>query len=779
MLSIFTTVRSDMAFSYQTSLFLVLFAWQEQSGLSISLTAQTGRHLASFVEGETERDVPQSMDQVDPWFKGHFSPSSAIMYPTDDDISEASGVRANTNGDTRTLAISLIFSSALVLIIVFLSFVLRVFNPVMFHRSIEEVDPDTSLGRYLSIIFGGRLTNPEEFIEVAGLDAWTLVHFYTMVRHILGTIGPAIICALWPLHCFISDASASTDLLSRLDINNMPDGSVFYWAHALVTVFVVVVATALMGQAHDKFLFYRFLWIEALKPPRATTLLVENIPQQYRSDFALRDYFKGLFGDVIEKAYIVRRTSELRAARNVVKAIEYEKTLLMSQWEHEGHPDNKKPDLTELDKQWDEAAMAAERVRAKIELCAAVGDPTVCANSGFVTFKSQLWRRLAENEQYRTDSSEFAVQIPPEASDVIYKDLKKDTANHLSSEAVGTMCIALVFLFWSPVVVLISGFTSLDQVQAHVTWLRELTERSPQLGFFLEGIFATAAMKMFMCFLPYILFFIITNFFTVKAQSWAQLRLERWYVAFLLTFVVLFTIVGRSALIAIVSLAEGPADLFRLLAMSLPGVSHFYLNYLALDWFSTSIQLLRHGNIFNFWFYRFVRWMKPEVAKSFSEPENQAFFGMGARFGHGVLVATIAIVLCTCSPSIILIGWVTMFVGETVYAYLLMTVESKKADTGGRFWIDAMTQLFFCILLYTVLMIGILCRQQMPIPIALSSCSLIVLYRAWERFQNLSWEKLPLEAVAEKAKRERGAAPQQGDYIQEECLPIQRQNAAG
>lgn len=708
--------------------------------------------------------------------RGGFEPG----WPSDTEVKLVSGVKTNNTGDTRTLLLSIYVSTGGFLLTLVISFVLRKYNPVMYNRE-GKTDIDTSLRGYFDLIIHSRSAAAEEFIEAGGLDAWTLVQFYGLVRRILGTIAPVLIGSLWPLHYYANvDAVVEvsySDFLSKLDIGNMPAGSNFYWVHAVATVFVVVTATMLMGQAHETFLHHRFLWIEALKPPRATTLLVENIPQQYRSDYALRDYFKGLFGDVIERAYIVRRTSELRAACDVVKAVQYDKALAVALWEFTGKSESQKPNLKEFESKLDHVVAAAEKVRHRVELGAAVGDPEVCAGSGFVTFKSQLWRRLAENEQYRTDSSEFVVQIPPEPSDVIYKDLKKDMGSHLSSEAIGTMCILLVFLFWSPVVVLISGFTTFDNVQERLYFLRTIKERYPGAGTFLEGVFATGVMKLFMCFLPLILFSIITKFFTLKANSWAQLRLERWYVSFLLTFVFLVTIIGRSVLIAVVSLAEDPADLFRLFALSLPGVSHFYMNYLVLDWFSTGIQFIRHGNLLNFWFYRFVRWMKPSVAKSYSEPESPAFFGLGARMGHGVLVATIALVLCTCSPSIILIAWVTMFIGEIVYAYLLFNVETKKADTGGRFWIEVMTQMFLALALYSVLMIGILCRQKLVGPSMLAALSLVVLFRAYERFQNLAWERLPLEAVADKSKRDRGFADDDGSYVQEECVPITKVKA--
>merc|ERR1719327_744840 len=133
--------------------------------------------------------------------------------------------------------------------------------------------------------------------------------------------------------------------------------------------------------------------------------------------------------------------------------------------------------------------------------------------------------------------------------------------------------------------------------------------------------------------------------------------------------------VGRSLLITAVTFAEAPAQKLNLLAQSLPGASHFYIQYVSLEWFSTSFQLMRHGVFFGFWFGRIFKSMEPTAAKRQSEPENQAFFGMGTRLGHCVLVTTIALVLCTCSPIINAFAIVSLSIGRVVYTYLLVNVE--------------------------------------------------------------------------------------------------------
>eukprot|EP00928_Gymnodinium_smaydae_P004242 TRINITY_DN11468_c0_g2_i1.p1 TRINITY_DN11468_c0_g2~~TRINITY_DN11468_c0_g2_i1.p1 ORF type:complete len:862 (-),score=145.20 TRINITY_DN11468_c0_g2_i1:76-2661(-) len=697
---------------------------------------------------------------------------------------EVSGIKPNNYGDTGNLKIVVIFSSCMTGIILFGAWLLRCCTPAMFTRLGGPIQ-DRSIMGYARELYGRYNCDADNVIQVAGLDAWMLLELYGMVWRILIMVGPVLIIVLLPLHYNAEGNPVhADDLLSRLDMGNVPLGSRSYWVHAVCVWYFVVVSTWNIDRAHDGFLKHRFAWISALTAPRATTLLVENIPAQYCSDRALKQYFVSLFGEnAVERAYIVRKTRSLRAAQERVESLDYKLQQLGANAGPLDCDCGPRPETaSSLRRQRAEAYDELEDIHRVVERGASsyMGNPAVCASSGFVTFSSKLWRRLAEKEQFRADASEFATTIPPDPDDLIYTDLKRNKAEHYSAEAIGTICIVILFLFWAPVVVLISGLTTFETVQESIPAVTVLKNRYPGAGTFMESFFASATMKLFMALLPCILFNIIVQFFTSKAHSWAQLRLERWYITFLMTFVVLITMVGRSLLITMVAFAAAPGEKLILLAQSLPGASHFYIQYVALDWFSTTFQLMRHGVVFNYWLNRLFRGMESDVAKSAAEPESQSFFGMGARVGHGVLLTTIAFVLCTCSPVINVFALVSMTVGRIVYSFLLVTVETKKADTGGLFWVEALKQIYFAIFLYIVLMTAILTQKQAPGPAMLAGGSFFVFYQSFDRFSTFVWERLPLEQVAaesrgDKAMERYHEQGRGGVYVQRECILPPRQ----
>lgn len=53
-------------------------------------------------------------------------------------------------------------------------------------------------------------------------------------------------------------------------------------------------------------------------------------------------------------------------------------------------------------------------VARQVENAVVERDPEVCSSSGFVTFSSVLWQRLALKEDFRADKSEFIVSMPPD-----------------------------------------------------------------------------------------------------------------------------------------------------------------------------------------------------------------------------------------------------------------------------------------------------------------------------------------------------------------------------
>jgi len=704
--------------------------------------------------------------------------------------SEVVGVAFNRkNGDLAALRFTMGVSCIGSMLALLCFSILRRQNPIAYQRQRlpeEEVAADSvvelpvvGLFDWLSLVLK---TTPEEEIAAAGLDGWSLLEFHRMHRRIFMSILPfAFLVSM--LHWYDSRNIEDLDLLGRLD-TAVYGSQLMETGYPAMVWIVVLVTSWQMVTAHERFIERRFEWLKSLPLPRATTVLVRNIPEEYRSDQALKDYFGNLFREAsagtnaVESAYIVRKTGSLPYLVEELEQANYTLALAKRTWEKQGCPG---PDesscsyLAACQQRRQKLANHVADAQGKIERAVEYRDRAVCSSCGFVTFKTELAQRLASREQYRRDVTEFALDAPPDPADVVYKNLAEDELGSTTWAFVGWFCYLAIFLFWVPVVVVISSWTNLATLEQAAPFIRELLEQHPQYVSAVTGVLSTAALKLFLGFLPWMLFAVIERFGNLKANALAQLRLQSWYAMFLIIFVLLVTTLGRGLTTTVASILKDPSSLAKTLSSNLPATSHFYFNYVVLCWFTLVVELLRVTNLLKWLFFRHACGFTADVAKAYCEPEDQTSYGMGSRTALAVLMSAITFSFCTTSPLILPLAVVYFILADVVYGYLLIFAESKKPDLGGEFWMQAVQQVLMILLLYVIIMSSVLLAKYPDswLPAATAAAALLVLYGAWRRVNNLAFESLPLEELV-KASRAKQAEKKQriiGQYVQPELKP--------
>jgi hypothetical protein len=512
--------------------------------------------------------------------------------------------------------------------------------------------------------------------------------------------------------------------------------------------------------------------------------MVENIPEKHRSDRALRQFFANMFTEqAVQEAYLVRNTAELNRLLYRVQEAQEALTAAEAGLASRGPgrclfgSQEASPCARALAALEEEAQ--AERMRIE-RAGEAGGDPKVCSSVGFVTFSDRFFWSLASKAQCREKNTEaeFLIERPiaPELADVCWEELVQAHRYTRTRAWLGGVCLFLLFLCWSPFVLFISSWTTLSTIKSYVPLVAAWVSRFPALAAALEGVLATAALNLFLALLPAILLVIIRQFFPVKAGARAQFQLQRWYFAFLVVFVLLVTALGRSIVITLAALLEEPTAVLSLLAESLPGASHFYLNYVVIGWATLTWQLLRPSSLASYWFYK-ASGHSADSARRRAWVEDSDSCGMGARMALGALISATTLAFCSCSPLILPLGVVYFFIGQLTYGYLLVHAETKKPDLGGEFWTEAQRQIYSALAIYVFLMTGVLwCRSGQRGPPALAFLALAALYLCWRRVRIVPWESLPLEALARGASGKGSADLEAAEcggrrYIQPELLP--------
>ena len=448
------------------------------------------------------------------------------------------GVAKNAEGDFATMRTAFFFNLAASLVAFAAFSALRVLVPAVYTKDAEELAADqeslsplvaleppswrvrgprdvaAALFDWLWIIRG---MQDEEVIARCGLDGLQMLELLRLGRRLTALWSSVIVCLLCPLHYYLhSHTSSDGTFLSMTSMNGLATERLerqqrllLIWMHTATVWFVVLAASYEVYAAQCSFLERRFEWLKRIPEPRATTLLVENLPPECRSDFALHQYFARLFpANAIAQAYVVRRTDHLRrlyvdmerAAYDLHCAQRAEGSGSGPQSSAAGRPAwqsslccHRREAVVSYARELEALREAVAAERRAVEEAMMAMDPKVCSCAGFVTFTSRRMCMLARQPQYRADSSQLTVAMPPDPADVLYYDLAKDrsfiSASFVALEpelaqdpkiqASGNITAAglllLIFVVWAPLIA-----TFMDRVQPVLLSVLALSGRERQ-----------------------------------------------------------------------------------------------------------------------------------------------------------------------------------------------------------------------------------------------------------------------------------------------------------
>jgi len=280
------------------------------------------------------------------------------------------------------------------------------------------------------------------------------------------------------------------------------------------------------------------------------------------------------------------------------------------------------------------------------------------------------------------------------------------------------------------------------------------------------GLAPTLGLQIMVAFLPTFIILIFKFCFTLRAQQWAQARLQVWFFWFQMFFVILATAIGQDFTGFIVTIAEKPFSILMKLADTMPYATHFYMNYLVLQWTTHAMVLTRYVPLIKFKIFSAL--YEEEDARAMAEPEDQDYYGMGARSARWTIMMVIALVFGTISPPINLLAFLNFALCRIIYGYLGTSAETKKTDLGGVFWVCQLEHLFWGNILYWILMTGVLYQRSynsgalayLPdgssylttrdsaihaVPAFVCVAALLFSYRSLRKFRAVfAWQQLPM-----------------------------------
>jgi hypothetical protein len=386
---------------------------------------------------------------------------------------------------------------------------------------------------------------------------------------------------------------------------------------------------------------------------------------------------------------------------------------------------------------------------------------------GFVTFTERSFAEIALAVNVGEDRNMWIIENPPSPVDIMWKDLKQDPNARAGRETVGFLLVAGLYMAYLPLVIVITN-------------LAELIHMGP-LDSLWSVVAPTFGLQIMVGFLPTFLRMIFQNFYTLKAHAWTQHKIQVWYFWFNIVFVVMIAAIGTNFFAFADALLESPFSVFGLLGASLPSATHYYCNYVVLQWFTHFMNLTRYVQYSKFKGFSAI--YQEEEAALMCEPEDQDYYGIGSRSARFTTILVIGIVYGTMCPPLNLLVFINFCVCRLVYGYTMTFAENKKTDLGGVFWATQLSSIYVGMVIYVVAMTGIFYLRVTPgddstedtavtVPMVISALAIPYVIWARRKFEeSFSWERLPFSEVFQHL--DEGAKKRQigGNYMQPECLP--------
>mmetsp|Transcript_49267 Transcript_49267/g.77920 ORF Transcript_49267/g.77920 Transcript_49267/m.77920 type:complete len:822 (-) Transcript_49267:8-2473(-) len=747
---------------------------------------------------DSSRDRSSNNHKILPRREGNFVQAYGLLYngssssgkvkETQQDPAKLMNVNANGLHDLRLVIDSAIFYGTLLLAAVALFHYLRAWYPLVYSYNTHSGD-ETKL-HILNLV-------PEKFVSVSrelgwvmasmkldlddvdlqnliGLDCVLLLSFLNFALKLLACIGLPMVLLFCPLSFVFGCHPAGGDLLSKIDMTVLPDGSPLFWIHALGVWYVIWASQKLIENQQRAVMAKRYRWLNEMPPPRSTTVLIQNISKTYRTEEKLKDMIDNrvfaFTSGSVEKVVFLKPAEHLKALMSDLVAAQ--KKLLDRR---EDLSDRRLAGLDENavrvieDKSVDKASSLEQAEKQVVKLEGEIAelerkitteklriDRDERSGSAFVTFKNRRLAELFLPVRLVSSDLEFVKSIPPEPEDVLWESVLQDPTL-IGTRVVGYCLLLLLFVLFTPIVGLISALTKLSYVEEVLPFVKTIMRQHTIFASAWNALFASFGLTLFMALLPTNLMWIFRKFFPAVSSSQLQLGLHKWYFAFQVVFVVFVTAVSGSIVSQAVEIAEHPSSILYVLATTLPNFTHFYLNWYVLQWFTQVLGLLRYMNLLKFISSQAKSSLLSEEsnqlkAKELSEPENQDCYGMGARSAETALLLAVAIVYCSLSPIICIPALITLGIGRVIYGYLLVYAETRKPDSGGLFWHEQLQQIHAMLVLYILVMIGVVSyRSQSRWIILLVVASLpYQIYRYYLFQSSFHMESLPALDMARK-----------------------------
>uniref|UniRef100_A0A803KUG6 CSC1-like protein ERD4 n=1 Tax=Chenopodium quinoa TaxID=63459 RepID=A0A803KUG6_CHEQI len=323
-------------------------------------------------------------------------------------------------------------------------------------------------------------------------------------------------------------------------------------------------------------------------------------------------------------------------------------------------------------------------------------------SSALVFFTSRVAAASAAQSLHARMVDSWVVVDAPEPRQVIWTNLSLNYYSRTIRKYVVYTIVSLTILFFMIPITFITAFTTLENLEMLLPFLRPIIEIK-SVRTLLEAFIPQLVLIIFLALLPMLLRY-LSKAEGIPSESHVTRAASGKYFYFTVLNVFIGVSLGGSLLYNIKRLEGKPDAIIEVLAASIPYSATFFLTYVALRFFiGYGLELSR---VIPFAIFHCKRKLLCKTEAEVKEAWAPGDFRYATRFPSDMLILTITLCYSVIAPLIIPFGVIYFGMGWLVIRNQALNVYVPSCESFGRMWPHIHTRFLSALVFYQVIMFG-------------------------------------------------------------------------
>ncbi|KAK4619650.1 hypothetical protein CLAFUW4_11581 [Fulvia fulva] len=617
-----------------------------------------------------------------------------------------------------TLA-SLIFSLVTAAVIALLFCFLRPYNSVVYaprakYADAKHAPPPVPKGLFAWIPPLIK-TKEQDIVERVGLDAAVFMRVNRMLRNvfaIIAVLGCAIIIPANLVGASKAKTPPGVNFFLRMTPQYSWGQTKTFWAHVVTAYFFdgVIIYFLWFNYRHvAKMRREYFNSQDYQRSLHARTLMVTDIPQQFRSDEGI-----ARLTDEVKATHDMPRTAVARNVKDLPDLVEEHTETVKELEEHLAkylkNPDRlpaKRPQCKphKADKTYpkgsrvDAIEYLTGRIKElEIEIREVRGsvDKRNALSYGFASYENIPSAHSVAYAARNKAPQGSIIRLAPKPNDLIWKNLKMSKKQRSRQNFLNSFWITLLTIFWVVPNILIAVFLS-NLANLGKVWPAFQTNLEQNRGWWalVQGIAAPAITTLFYFYLPSIFRKLCMNAGDVSKTSRERHVARSLYNFFCFNNLIVFSVF--SSIFSWVALLIGGKSYdetqpINSIMIGLCTVSPYWISWMLQRNLGAAVDLSQLWTLIWGSFSRRFLSPTPRRLIELSAPQP---FDYASYYNYFLFYSTVAISFATIQPLILVVTALYFCMDSFMKKYLLLYVFITKYESGGMFWRSFFNRMLF------------------------------------------------------------------------------------